>query len=65
MIDELGMFGSRPQHPVLDQELDIGDPARILLDIELRRIRLRQLAAHALAHLQHILAQAVATHRRA
>src|SRR5271163_4701889 len=32
---EFRMLGSSLEHPVLHQELDVGDPARVLLDVEL------------------------------
>ena len=52
----------RRQHPVLDQKLDVGDAARVLLDVELSGPRLGQLAPHPQAHLHDVGAQRVAMH---
>ena len=52
----------RGQHPVLHQKLDVGDAARVLLDVELSGTGLGQFAPHAHAHLAHVGSQGVAVH---
>src|SRR6185312_13963342 len=53
------------QRPVLRQELDVGEAAGILLEIQSAITALRELAPHALAHRPHLVAQGLAPDRMA
>ena len=45
-LDELGVARRVREHPVVDEELDVGDTARVLLDVERAGLRERELLAH-------------------
>src|SRR6185437_5148053 len=53
------------QRPVLREELDIGDPAGILLEVLSAVAALGKLPPHALAHRPHLLPQSLAPDRMA
>src|SRR5215469_2873915 len=57
-----GVLGRPAQCPVLGEELDVGDAAPVLLDVEVLCITPRELAPLALAHVAYLLAEAVAAH---
>src|SRR5690606_28654126 len=50
-----GMLAGMAQHEIVDEELDVRDPARVLLEIEAGRAALRQLGPHARAHAYHLV----------
>ncbi len=62
MVQQLRVRIRSGQHPVLHQKFDVGDAARVLLDVELPRAGLGQFAPHAQPHLSHIGAQGAAMH---
>jgi len=62
---QLRMFVCRRQHPILNQEFDVRQTTRVLLDVELSRFGARQLATHAQAHLCDVGAQSIAIDRGA
>src|SRR5690606_6628779 len=53
------------QHPELNEEFDIGDAARILLEIDLTGFRFGQILSHARAHVANRLFEAIPLDRLA
>src|SRR6185503_9980531 len=54
-LDELGVVARVREDPVVDEELHVGDAARVLLDIERAGFRERELLPHSAPHLRDLL----------
>src|SRR5690606_8547516 len=58
VLDELRMLAGMAQHEVVDEELDIREPARILLQVEAVGTALGELRAHPRPHSRDLVLQA-------